>query len=222
MANCPDLLYETVYLEVNAQKPDLDVIWLPSKVGPAALTHFLTMVETQRVWRLTVNMYSRQIFHQNTDWWALCGGRSGEDTCEGRMAEAPTGSSPVNSSLLFPAYETTPSRPHLALFTCLFLLMSFLGVAMYCTDRRHQQRLCDELEAVLAVYLLHVKQLLWGCWIWLTMQWRNTTTGGVEEPALQFSRPLLFFLFWKDSRPTNTAHCLQCWSTLRVKKENNM
>lgn len=49
MTNCPDLLYETVYLEVKAQKPDLDVIWLPSKVGPAALTHFLTMVETQRV-----------------------------------------------------------------------------------------------------------------------------------------------------------------------------
>lgn len=86
------------------------------------------------------------------------------------MAETPICSSPVNSSLLFPAYETTPSRPHLALFTTLFLLMSFLGVAMYCTDRRHQQRLCDELEAALAVYLLHVKQLLWGCWIWLTMQ----------------------------------------------------
>ncbi|CAG10581.1 unnamed protein product [Tetraodon nigroviridis] len=68
------------------------------------------------------------------------------------------------------AYETTPSRPHLALFTCLFLLMSFLGVAMYCTDRRHQQRLCEELEAALAVYLLQMKQLLWGCWIWLTMQ----------------------------------------------------
>lgn len=79
-------------------------------------------------------------------------------------------SSPVNSSLLFPAYETAPSHPHLALFTCLFLLMSFLGVAMYCTDRRHQQRLCEELEAALAVYLLHMKQLLWGCWIWLTMQ----------------------------------------------------
>ncbi|XP_053701233.1 nutritionally-regulated adipose and cardiac enriched protein homolog isoform X2 [Synchiropus splendidus] len=68
------------------------------------------------------------------------------------------------------AYETTPSRPHLALFTCLFLLMSLLGVAMYCTDRRHHQRACEELEAVLAVYLLHFKQLLWGCWIWLTMQ----------------------------------------------------
>lgn len=79
-------------------------------------------------------------------------------------------SSPVTSSLLFPAYETTSSRPHLALFTCLFLLMSLVGVAMYCTDRRHQQRLCEELEAALAVYLLHMKQLLWGCWIWLTMQ----------------------------------------------------
>ncbi|XP_028293737.1 nutritionally-regulated adipose and cardiac enriched protein homolog isoform X2 [Gouania willdenowi] len=68
------------------------------------------------------------------------------------------------------AYETTPSRPHLALFTCLFLLMSFLGVALYCTDRRRPQRVCEEMEAVLAVYLLHMKQLLWGCWIWLTMQ----------------------------------------------------
>ncbi|KAF3701233.1 Consortin [Channa argus] len=68
------------------------------------------------------------------------------------------------------AYETTPSRPHLALFTCLFVLMSFLGVAMYCTDRRRPQRVCEELEAALAVYLLHMKQLLWGCWIWLTMQ----------------------------------------------------
>lgn len=68
------------------------------------------------------------------------------------------------------AYESTPSRPHLALFTCLFLLMSFLGVAMYCTDRRRPQRVCEELEAALAVYLLHMKQLLWGCWIWLTMQ----------------------------------------------------
>ncbi|CAL9687017.1 unnamed protein product [Knipowitschia caucasica] len=68
------------------------------------------------------------------------------------------------------AYETSSSRPHLALFTCLFLLMSLLGVAMYCTDRRRPQRLCEELEAALAVYVLHMKQLLWGCWIWLTMQ----------------------------------------------------
>ncbi|XP_036006364.1 nutritionally-regulated adipose and cardiac enriched protein homolog isoform X3 [Fundulus heteroclitus] len=68
------------------------------------------------------------------------------------------------------AYETTSARPHLALFTCLFLLMSFLGVAMYCTDRRRPQRACEELEAALAVYLVHMKQLLWGCWIWLTMQ----------------------------------------------------
>ncbi|KAK5916744.1 hypothetical protein CgunFtcFv8_011696 [Champsocephalus gunnari] len=68
------------------------------------------------------------------------------------------------------AYETTASRPHLALFTCLFLLMSCLGVAMYCTDHRRPQRVCEELEATLAVHLLHMKQLLWGCWIWLTMQ----------------------------------------------------
>ncbi|XP_077411915.1 nutritionally-regulated adipose and cardiac enriched protein homolog isoform X2 [Vanacampus margaritifer] len=67
------------------------------------------------------------------------------------------------------AYETTPARPHLVLFTCLFLMMSFLGVAMYCTDRRRPQRACEQLEAALAVYLLHMKQLVWGCWIWLTM-----------------------------------------------------
>lgn len=93
---------------------------------------------------------------------------------------------------VFTAYETTPSRPHLALFTCLFLLMSFLGVAMYCTDRRRPQRVCEELEAAMAVYLLHMKQLLWGCWIWLTMQWLRPTTGGDMEPALFFSRPLFF------------------------------
>ena len=51
-----------------------------------------------------------------------------------------------------------------------FLLMSLLGVAMYCTDRRRPQRMCEELEAWLAVYLLHMKQLVWGCWMWLTVQ----------------------------------------------------
>lgn len=81
----------------------------------------------------------------------------------------------------FSAYETTPARPHLALFTCLFLLMSFLGVAMYCTDRRRPQRACEELEAALAVYLVHMKQLLWGCWIWLTMQWLWQTIDGDME-----------------------------------------
>lgn len=99
----------------------------------------------------------------------------------------------------FPAYEATPSRPHLALFTCIFLLMSFLGVAMYCTDRRRQQRVCEELEAALAVYLVHMKQLLWGCWIWLTMQWLRPTTGGDIEPALYFSRPF-FFPFLKGAQ----------------------
>ncbi|XP_057715101.1 nutritionally-regulated adipose and cardiac enriched protein homolog isoform X2 [Corythoichthys intestinalis] len=67
-------------------------------------------------------------------------------------------------------YEATPSRPHLVRFICLFLMMSFLGVAMYYTDRRHPQRACEQLEATLAVYLLHIKQLVWTCWIWLTMQ----------------------------------------------------
>ncbi|XP_061700779.1 nutritionally-regulated adipose and cardiac enriched protein homolog [Syngnathoides biaculeatus] len=68
------------------------------------------------------------------------------------------------------AYETPPSRPHMVLFTCIFLMMSFVGIAMYCTDRRRPQRACEQLEAALAVYLLHMKQLVWGCWIWLTMQ----------------------------------------------------
>ncbi|KAJ8399166.1 hypothetical protein AAFF_G00415450 [Aldrovandia affinis] len=75
---------------------------------------------------------------------------------------------PYNDCLV--AYDTSPSRPHLALFTCLFLLLSVLGVALYCTDRRRPQRVCEELEAMLAVYLLQMKQVLWGCWIWLTMQ----------------------------------------------------
>ncbi|XP_010877182.3 nutritionally-regulated adipose and cardiac enriched protein homolog [Esox lucius] len=68
------------------------------------------------------------------------------------------------------AYDTSPPHPHMALFTCLFLLMSLLGVAMYCTERRRPQRVCEELEASLAVYLVHIKQLLWGCWVWLTRQ----------------------------------------------------
>lgn len=126
------------------------------------------------------------------------------------------------SVFTFPAYEATPSRPHLALFTCIFLLMSFLGVAMYCTDRRRPQRVCEELEAALAVYLLHMKQLLWGCWIWLTMQWLRPATGGDIEPTLYFPDPS-FFRSWKEPRPTNTSaiwqgfvHCLQYWTTLTV------
>ncbi|MFT7801935.1 nutritionally-regulated adipose and cardiac enriched protein homolog isoform X2, partial [Arapaima gigas] len=67
-------------------------------------------------------------------------------------------------------YDGSPSRPHLALFTCLFLLLSVLGVALYCTDRRRPLRVCEELEALLAVYVLQMKQVVWGCWIWLTMQ----------------------------------------------------
>lgn len=146
------------------------------------------MVETQRVQML----HCKHTITPKTRADAVFEGSTAGKTClKNRSAEMLICSSPVNSSLLFPAYETTPSRPHLALFTCLFLLMSFLGVAMYCTDRRHQQRLCEELEAALAVYLLHMKQLLWGCWIWLTMQWPKQTTGGEEEPAIGF--PDLFF-----------------------------
>ncbi|XP_062863859.1 nutritionally-regulated adipose and cardiac enriched protein homolog [Trichomycterus rosablanca] len=70
----------------------------------------------------------------------------------------------------FGAYDSTQSRPHLALLTCLFLMLSALGLALYCTHRRRPQRACEELQAALAVYLLRLKQILWGCWIWLTMQ----------------------------------------------------
>ncbi|XP_058255962.1 nutritionally-regulated adipose and cardiac enriched protein homolog isoform X2 [Hemibagrus wyckioides] len=67
-------------------------------------------------------------------------------------------------------YDSSQSRPHLALLTCLFLLLSALGLALYCTHRRRPHRACEELQAALAVYLLRFKQILWGCWIWLTMQ----------------------------------------------------
>ncbi|XP_046712281.1 nutritionally-regulated adipose and cardiac enriched protein homolog isoform X3 [Silurus meridionalis] len=67
-------------------------------------------------------------------------------------------------------YDPSQSRPHLALLTCLFLLLSALGLALYCTHRRRPHRACEELQAALAVYLLRFKQILWGCWIWLTMQ----------------------------------------------------
>ncbi|XP_036449615.1 nutritionally-regulated adipose and cardiac enriched protein homolog isoform X2 [Colossoma macropomum] len=68
------------------------------------------------------------------------------------------------------AYDSSQSRPYLALLTCLFLLLSALGLALYCTDRRRPHRACEDLQAALAVYLLQLKQILWGCWIWLTMQ----------------------------------------------------
>ncbi|XP_009291550.1 nutritionally-regulated adipose and cardiac enriched protein homolog isoform X1 [Danio rerio] len=67
-------------------------------------------------------------------------------------------------------YDTPQSRLHLALLTCLFLLLSALGLALYCTDRRRPQRACEELQTALAVYLLQFKQIVWACWIWLTMQ----------------------------------------------------
>ncbi|MCJ8736831.1 hypothetical protein PDJAM_G00016960 [Pangasius djambal] len=67
-------------------------------------------------------------------------------------------------------YDSSQSHPHLALLTCLFLLLSALGLALYCTHRRRPHRACEELQAALAVYLLRFKQILWGCWIWLTMQ----------------------------------------------------
>lgn len=155
-------------------------------------------------------------------WCGLWGLKSRKDTSENRTAEMLTEmliySSPVNSSLLFPAYETTPSRPHLALFTCLFLLMSFLGVAMYCTDRRHQQRLCEELEAALAVYLLHMKQLLWGCWIWLTMQWHKQTTGGTRGACYSFPDLFFFSYFGKIPGP-QTLYTVCSVNLLWVKKE---
>ncbi|KTG02349.1 hypothetical protein cypCar_00019129 [Cyprinus carpio] len=67
-------------------------------------------------------------------------------------------------------YDTPQSRLHLTLLTCLFLLLSALGLALYCTDRRRPQRACEELQTALAVYLLQFKQIVWACWIWLTMQ----------------------------------------------------
>ncbi|KAK7142034.1 hypothetical protein R3I94_011660 [Phoxinus phoxinus] len=67
-------------------------------------------------------------------------------------------------------YDTPQSHLHLALLTCLFLLLSGLGLALYCTDRRRPQRACEELQTALAVYLLQFKQIVWACWIWLTMQ----------------------------------------------------
>ncbi|XP_016431813.1 uncharacterized protein LOC107758561 isoform X1 [Sinocyclocheilus rhinocerous] len=67
-------------------------------------------------------------------------------------------------------YDTPQSHLHLALLTCLFLLLSALGLALYCTDRRRPQRACEELQTALAVYLLQFKQIVWACWIWLTMQ----------------------------------------------------
>lgn len=152
------------------------------------------MVETQRVQMLHCKQTIAPKTRADYGRWGVNGRTRAS---ENRTAAMFFYNSPVNSSLLFPAYETTPSRPHLALFTCLFLLMSLVGVAMYCTDRRHQQRLCEELEAALAVYLLHMKQLLWGCWIWLTMQWHKQTTGGDEEPVIvAISRPLLFFSYF--------------------------
>ncbi|XP_052010159.1 uncharacterized protein LOC127662835 isoform X1 [Xyrauchen texanus] len=67
-------------------------------------------------------------------------------------------------------YDTPQSRLHLALLTCLFLLLSALGLALYCTDRRRPHRSCEELQTAMAVYLLQFKQIVWACWIWLTMQ----------------------------------------------------
>ncbi|XP_055028570.2 uncharacterized protein [Misgurnus anguillicaudatus] len=67
-------------------------------------------------------------------------------------------------------YDTPQNNLHLALLTCLFLLLSVLGLVLYCTDRRRPQRSCEELQTALAVYLLQFKQIVWACWIWLTMQ----------------------------------------------------
>nr|XP_023658165.1 uncharacterized protein LOC111838917 isoform X11 [Paramormyrops kingsleyae] len=67
-------------------------------------------------------------------------------------------------------YDASPGRPHLAPLACLFLLLSVLGVMLYCMGRRRPLRTCEELEAILAVCVLQVKQLVWGCWVWLTMQ----------------------------------------------------
>ncbi|XP_066550179.1 nutritionally-regulated adipose and cardiac enriched protein homolog isoform X2 [Amia ocellicauda] len=67
-------------------------------------------------------------------------------------------------------YDDSRSRPHFALLTCMFVLLSLLGAVLFCTDRRRHLRACEELESMLIVYFVQVKQVLWGCWIWLTMQ----------------------------------------------------
>ncbi|TRY57797.1 hypothetical protein DNTS_027638 [Danionella cerebrum] len=67
-------------------------------------------------------------------------------------------------------YDSPQSRLQLALLSCLFLMLSALALALYCTDRRRHHRTCEELQTALAVYLLQLKQIVWACWIWLTMQ----------------------------------------------------
>ncbi|XP_051775743.1 nutritionally-regulated adipose and cardiac enriched protein homolog isoform X2 [Erpetoichthys calabaricus] len=65
------------------------------------------------------------------------------------------------------AYETADNKPHFALLTCIFIFLSLLGVMLYCADRRRHLKMCEELESMLIVYLLQVKQVVWGCWQWL-------------------------------------------------------
>ncbi|XP_039596886.1 nutritionally-regulated adipose and cardiac enriched protein homolog [Polypterus senegalus] len=65
------------------------------------------------------------------------------------------------------AYETADNKPHFALLTCVFIFLSLLGVMLYCADRRRHLKMCEELESMLIVYFLQVKQVVWGCWQWL-------------------------------------------------------
>ncbi|XP_015206396.2 nutritionally-regulated adipose and cardiac enriched protein homolog isoform X3 [Lepisosteus oculatus] len=67
-------------------------------------------------------------------------------------------------------YNNSTNRPHYALLTCLFILLSILGAVMYCTDKRRHLKVCEELESMLSVCFVQMKQVLWSCWIWLTMQ----------------------------------------------------
>ncbi|XP_041121339.1 uncharacterized protein LOC121324020 isoform X2 [Polyodon spathula] len=60
------------------------------------------------------------------------------------------------------AYEQSTNRTHFALLACIFILLSVLGVVLYCTDKRRPLKVCEELESVLIVYFLQMKQILWG------------------------------------------------------------
>ncbi|KAK1158864.1 hypothetical protein AOXY_G22642 [Acipenser oxyrinchus oxyrinchus] len=68
------------------------------------------------------------------------------------------------------AYDQSTNRTHFALLACIFVLLSVLGVILYCTDKRRHLKVCEELESMLIVSFLQMKQILWSCWMWLTRQ----------------------------------------------------
>lgn len=68
------------------------------------------------------------------------------------------------------AYDQSTNRTHFALLACIFVLLSVLGVVLYSTDKRRCLKMCEELESMLIVSFLQMKQILWSCWMWLTRQ----------------------------------------------------